>query len=171
MSDETMVREIEELSALLIQQTDGCGELTLGCDETARVLVEAGWRKSSPSGGSGMDKTLDALQRYTPVVTRKRLMPDGVWEVGSNWPAMKKAEAGEWVNLEDVRAALSSVGSGGAPQPTVLDLVDAILPMEALLMDAPSQKYIAPEIWKAMQETCAKVRDAARSSLPSGGQK
>ena len=37
-------------------------------------------------------------------------------------------------------------------------LVNCAIPYEAILMDAGSQKWIAPEIWQAMTDACVKAR-------------
>ena len=46
-------------------------------------------------------------------------------------------------------------------------LAEAALPYEAILMDQPSQKWIAPSVWTAIQEAVSKVR-AALAAEPQG---
>jgi len=39
-----------------------------------------------------------------------------------------------------------------------LALAEAVLPYEALLLDRPSQKWIAPAVWAAMEQACTTAR-------------
>lgn len=48
-----------------------------------------------------------------------------------------------------------------AAAPTMLDaMVSAALPYEALLIDAESRKWIAPEVWSAIESSVSKIRAA-----------
>jgi hypothetical protein len=51
-------------------------------------------------------------------------------------------------------------------------LVECVIPYEALLVDAESRKWIAPQVWEAMERAVLAAREvlaSASSGRPDGG--